>query len=107
MMGFADGSTHPTDYKVHTRPRVQRASGVPHALFGREIQQSLGRMAGRERKAVFAIPRHCERSEAIHLAARRKNGLLRCARNDEAGRQVRATKIARPANHPKKHGPPA
>src|SRR5450432_4916663 len=27
--------------------------------------------------------RHCERSEAIHLAARRKeDGLLRCARND-------------------------
>src|SRR5258707_14307881 len=26
--------------------------------------------------------RHCERSEAIHLAAQRKNGLLRCARND-------------------------
>ena len=25
-------------YKVHTRPRVQRASGVPHALFGREIK---------------------------------------------------------------------
>ena len=29
-----------------------------------------------------ASPRHCERSEAIHLAAQRKNGLLRCARND-------------------------
>jgi hypothetical protein len=29
--------------------------------------------------------RHCERSEAIHLAAQRKNGLLRCARNDGAG----------------------
>jgi hypothetical protein len=28
------------------------------------------------------IPRHCERSEAIHLAAQRKNGLLRGARND-------------------------
>jgi len=27
--------------------------------------------------------RHCERSEAIHLTARRKYGLLRCARNDE------------------------
>jgi hypothetical protein len=26
--------------------------------------------------------RHCERSEAIHLAAQRKNGLLRFARND-------------------------
>ena len=27
-------------------------------------------------------PRHCERSEAIHRAARKKAGLLRCARND-------------------------
>jgi hypothetical protein len=26
--------------------------------------------------------RHCERSEAIHLSAQRKNGLLRSARND-------------------------
>jgi hypothetical protein len=26
--------------------------------------------------------RHCERSEAIHGAAKRKNGLLRFARND-------------------------
>jgi hypothetical protein len=26
--------------------------------------------------------RHCERSEAIHLATQRKNGLLRFARND-------------------------
>ncbi|HTB01665.1 MAG TPA: hypothetical protein VK804_14420 [Bradyrhizobium sp.] len=28
-------------------------------------------------------PRHCERSEAIHGSARRKDGLLRFARNDE------------------------
>src|ERR1700731_182000 len=28
------------------------------------------------------VSRHCERSEAIHLAAQRKNGLLRFARND-------------------------
>src|SRR6185369_965978 len=29
-----------------------------------------------------SILRHCERSEAIHLAALRKDGLLRFARND-------------------------
>src|SRR3954464_14956075 len=29
-----------------------------------------------------SILRHCERSEAIHSAAKRKNGLLRFARND-------------------------
>src|SRR6266481_7655746 len=31
--------------------------------------------------------RHCERSEAIHLAAQRKNGLLRFARNDVGARE--------------------
>jgi hypothetical protein len=29
-----------------------------------------------------SLSRHCERSEAIHLTTERKNGLLRCARND-------------------------
>jgi hypothetical protein len=43
---------------------VQRASGIPHALFGREIYQRLGRIARRGRERVFR--RHCERSEAIH-----------------------------------------
>ena len=33
-------------------------------------------------KQSIAPRRHCERSEAIHLAAQRKNGLLRSARND-------------------------
>src|SRR5438105_2268696 len=42
---------------------------------------SLGRSAPREGTNSFS--RHCERSEAIHLAAQRKNGLLRCARNDD------------------------
>src|SRR6202023_386824 len=38
--------------------------------------------------------RHCERSEAIHRAARMvvsKNGLLRCARNDARGTLYAAT----------------
>src|SRR5882757_4997278 len=38
----------------------------------------------RLREAIHRPGRHCERSEAIHLAAQRKNGLLRCARNDGA-----------------------
>src|SRR5229473_486399 len=42
-------------YKVHTRPRVQRASGVPHALFGRKIDQRLGRIAPRGRECAFAV----------------------------------------------------
>ena len=36
----------------------------------------------RLREAIHRPRRHCERSEAIHLATVRKNGLLRCARND-------------------------
>src|SRR5882757_5219587 len=70
-------------YEVHTRPRVPRASGVPHALFGRKIQQSLGRIASRGRRTVFR--RHCERSEAIHPFFTRPDGLLRFARNDGTG----------------------
>jgi hypothetical protein len=34
--------------QLHTRLRVQRAPGVPHALFGREINQRLGRLASRD-----------------------------------------------------------
>ena len=41
-------------YQVHTRPRVQRAPGIPHALFGREINAQLGRIAPRDREAVAA-----------------------------------------------------
>jgi hypothetical protein len=63
---------------------VQRASGVPHALFGRTIQQSLGRTARRGREVVSGIPRHCERSEAIHSSVTRRDGLLRSARNDDS-----------------------
>src|ERR1700704_2495431 len=36
----------------------------------------------RLREAIHRPLRHCERSEAIHLATVRKNGLLRCARKD-------------------------
>ena len=39
--------------QVHTRPRVQRAPGIPHALKrGREINANLGRMARRGRERV-------------------------------------------------------
>jgi hypothetical protein len=34
---------------------VQRASGVPHALYGRKIHQRLGRITSRECEAVSAI----------------------------------------------------
>jgi antitoxin CptB len=42
-------------YQVHARLRVQRAPGVPHALFGRVIYQRLGRMARRGRERMSGI----------------------------------------------------
>ena len=38
-------------YKVHTRPRVQRAPGIPHALFGRRLLSN-GSGASRREDAV-------------------------------------------------------
>src|SRR6266576_5954616 len=37
----------------------------------------------RLREAIRRPRRHCERSEAIHLATVRKNGLLRCAKKKQ------------------------
>src|SRR5712672_1180020 len=42
-------------YKVHTKPRVQRASGIPHALKGREINARPGRIAPRGREVASGI----------------------------------------------------
>src|SRR5712675_3244616 len=60
--------------------------GTPHS------QSSLRATGSREcapddrlREAIHLARRHCERSEAIYLATVRKNGLLRCARNDVEG----------------------
>jgi hypothetical protein len=41
--------------QVHTRPRVHWASGIPHALKGREFHQRLGRIARRGRERVFEV----------------------------------------------------
>jgi hypothetical protein len=57
-----------------------RSSLRPLILRRDNEMQNFGRIAPREGEVAFN--RHCERSEAIHLAARRENGLLRCARND-------------------------
>ncbi len=51
--------------------------GVEPALRG-------GCSAGHEfLSLIFLVFCHCERSEAIRRAVQRKNGLLRCARNDD------------------------
>src|SRR4029078_6214354 len=45
-------------YPLHMRPRVQRASGIPCALFsieGEEFPADLGRNASRDRETVSAV----------------------------------------------------
>src|SRR6266581_1681164 len=57
-------------------PSLQRAGWV----------EPTGRAnARRGRENVSGTPRHCERSEAIHSFFTRRDGLLRCARNDGEG----------------------
>src|SRR5882724_4276614 len=76
---------------MHTRLRVQRAPGVPHALFGREINAQLGRIAPRganarllfdnlhqpvrrpcESRDPYAVPSRCgTESETFHNNDRR------------------------------------
>jgi hypothetical protein len=63
---------------LRTRLRVQRAPGIPHALFGRIDYEQLGRYPPRECEAVsrrlceeypdqrFALSEHRLRDEAIH-----------------------------------------
>jgi hypothetical protein len=72
------------DY-LHARPRVQRAPGLPCALFflGRMLFAKLGRMVSRECGGVFS--RHCEEplrrsNPALSL---RLLDCFTCARNDE------------------------
>ena len=54
-------------HKAHTRLRVQRASGVPHALYGREIYQRLGRIARRGRERVFGIRKPSFPDVQVHI----------------------------------------
>jgi hypothetical protein len=99
-------------HTLHTRPRVQRAPGIPCTFrFRKEGTSSCkprAQCVARMRNCIcvrwversethhsprgldgyrFAPPilrtsRHCERSEAIHSFFAPRGGLLRCARND-------------------------
>jgi hypothetical protein len=61
-------------YPLHTRPRVQRASGIPCSLiFEGQRNANLGRFPPRDADVYLLFEfesklsqRHCERSEAIH-----------------------------------------
>jgi hypothetical protein len=65
--------------KVHTRLRVQRAPGVPHALQGRKIYAQLGRIARRDREVASdrykcaTLSRHTPRiSRSMTIFARER-----------------------------------
>src|SRR6266704_3588210 len=78
-------------FKVHTRPRVQRASGVPHALFGRKIQvKPRAHRAARTKSYPTLYQRHCEehlrRSNPHFLCV--EMDCFACARNDGATRHI-------------------
>jgi len=70
---------------MHTRPRVHRAPGIPHALFGAETKCNTSGASRREDEVVSEIPSTSLRAngsrerapddrlrEAIHRAAKRK-----------------------------------
>ena len=72
-----------------TQPSSPRMRGIQYAAASRSNHCRLwntGSSAFADDAAASITPiypRHCERSEAIHVAAQRKNGLLRFARNDD------------------------
>jgi hypothetical protein len=55
--------------RLHTRPRVQRAPGIPCALLfsGRKIQAQLGRIAPRDREGASEIGFGCLKMELGYL----------------------------------------
>jgi hypothetical protein len=64
-------------YTLRTRLRVQRAPGIPHALFGRRIHAQLGRNVSRECEGVSC--RHCEptgRANARPMTGSAKQSIL-------------------------------
>ena len=46
---------------------MQRASGIPHALFGRKIHQRLGRFASRGRERMFGIRKPSFPDVQVHI----------------------------------------
>src|ERR1700682_1885969 len=67
-------------YQVHTRPRVQRAPGIPHALFGREISCiARAHRAARAKTCHESVIARSEADEALHSSFTRQDGFLRGA----------------------------
>ncbi len=64
--------------KARTRLRVQRAPGVPHALFGRKINANLGCFVLRDRETAFVVGAGTRNACPGCCAARRTCGVVRC-----------------------------
>src|SRR5436853_2601324 len=67
------------------REEVASSVGPPNIMVPRQIGEIFRPLRPSWRYCMgwfLIVGRHCERSEAIHLAAQRKNRLLRYARND-------------------------
>jgi hypothetical protein len=47
---------YPCAFLLHRGLRVQRAPGIPHALYGRKVFQSSGRMARRRIDPCLEMP---------------------------------------------------
>src|SRR5436309_1618288 len=62
------------------RGGIRSHAGAELGAYG-----ELAKNSGGGADDLMLSSRHCERSEAIHLSTQRKNGLLRCARNDVDG----------------------
>jgi hypothetical protein len=63
---------------MHTRLRVHRAPGIPHALIGRKFINASGALRREDETITTSL--RAQRSNPSR--GRKKDGLLRCARND-------------------------
>jgi hypothetical protein len=87
--GMPDSSASPVCSCAHLFVHIARetagAACTRHSLLplpSRETILCKPRANPAARRRTHVWHRHCEHSEAIHVAAQRTNGLLRCARND-------------------------
>ena len=69
--------------QVHTRPRVQRAPGVPHALKeGGDFMHDSGAARREIVKLHLDVIASAAKQSMAATRRKKKDGLLRCARND-------------------------
>src|ERR1700730_17971917 len=83
LCAFARETAGAARIRLSLRPCSSLEQGERDAKLGRNKPRERGLTSCSYLKMESEVShRHCERSEAIHLSTRRKNGLLRFARND-------------------------